>query len=261
MNIAGRLRGLAHRLIHPLQGLRDLSEPVDELTKLADRFGSDKGLAAFAGHGYTRIYSALFAPLRDMPLRLLEIGLLHPRDAASPHGGGGEGCAVARRAPSLAMWSAYFPKAQIFGFDIGDFSRVAIERCTILRGDMGSRDDLRRLLRDSGGAFDIVIDDGSHASHHQQIALATLFPAVASGGVYIVEDLDHQPPELEPSEAVKTVDMLRRAEAGGGFASPHLDAAECAYLNAQVAGIALYDAFDRRKPLPGRDALAILRKR
>ena len=262
MDIAGRLRGLLYRLARPRETLRQLSEPVDDLTRLADRYGSDKGFAAFDGHGYTRVYAELFAPLRDSPVRLLEIGLLHHKDRGwSEHPWSHRGSARARRAPSLAMWSAYFPQATIFGFDINDFSAVEIERCRIFRGDMGSREDLHRLIGDSGGMFDIVIEDGSHASHDQQIALATLWPALRSGGLYVIEDLTYQPPELERAGAVKTLDLLRAVETGGKFGSPFLDAAERALLDAEVARIELYDSLDRRTRFSRRDALAVLRKR
>jgi len=41
--------------------------------------------------------------------------------------------------------------------------------------------------------LDIIIDDASHASHHQQNAFLTLFPKLRSGGLYIIEDLRWQP--------------------------------------------------------------------
>ena len=56
--------------------------PNDELTRLANRYSSDKGTAYNCAHGYTRVYQALLAPLRESPLRMLEIGLVH-----APHHG------------------------------------------------------------------------------------------------------------------------------------------------------------------------------
>ncbi len=44
---------------------------------------------------------------------------------------------------------------------------------------------------------DIIIDDASHASHHQQNAFVTLFPKLRSGGLYIIEDLRWQRPAYE----------------------------------------------------------------
>jgi hypothetical protein len=61
------------------------------------------------------------------------------------------------------MWREYFPRARLFGFDINDFSMVALPNCTIFRGDMGSREDLRRMARSVATPFDIIVEDGSHA--------------------------------------------------------------------------------------------------
>src|SRR6516225_48659 len=96
---------------------------ADELTRLANRYGSDKGNRVFARHYYTRIYHQLLAHLRNRPITLLEIGL--QRD-------------VNRDCPSLRMWRDYFPYARLIGFDINDFSSVSIANCRILQGDISS---------------------------------------------------------------------------------------------------------------------------
>src|SRR5438067_9946788 len=84
---------------------------MDELTCLADRFGSDKGNLHDA-HGYTRIYQRLFGPLRERPITLLEMGLLRPDVDDRRKINVTEGFsnfAKARSAPSLEMWRAFFP--------------------------------------------------------------------------------------------------------------------------------------------------------
>jgi hypothetical protein len=45
--------------------------------------------------------------------------------------------------------------------------------------------------------FDIIIDDASHASYHQQLAFKTLWKQLAPGGLYIIEDLHWQSPVFE----------------------------------------------------------------
>lgn len=183
---------------------------MDQLTAIANRYGTDKGDRHYNAHHYTLVYHALFAPMRSRPIRLLEIGLLHPRDPHwsntndVPRGGGGK----ASSAPSLAMWSEYFPHAEIHGFDINDFSDVELEDCTIHQGDSGRAEDLRNVA--SLGPFDIIIDDASHASAHQQTAFGVLFVAVRSGGYYIIEDLNWQPADLEHLDTPKTRAVLRR---------------------------------------------------
>ena len=58
--------------------LASLNRRADRLTSLANLYGTDKGTGP-RGHHYTRIYSELLEPLRDRPIRILEIGLLGMR--------------------------------------------------------------------------------------------------------------------------------------------------------------------------------------
>jgi hypothetical protein len=129
----------------------------------------------------TRVYERFFRSIRNDALVIAEMGLL--RSDADGRKASWKTTAVAYTAPSLQMWRAYFPHADIFGFDIDDFSAVKIDNCNILRGDMSSKADLLRLAHAIGRPIDIIIDDASHASHHQQIALGTLFPFVRDGGL------------------------------------------------------------------------------
>jgi hypothetical protein len=251
-SVSGSLRRLILRAAEPIATLRLLTDEPDPLTTLANRFGSDKGDRHFGRHRYTRIYSDLFAPLRMLPIRFLEIGLLHPMNARP------QGHAPRSRAPSLEMWRSYFPAAEIIGFDLEDFSALHLSRCKVVQGDMGSRDDLLKLSQ--LGPFDIIVEDASHASHHQQIALGALFPLVAPGGLYIIEDLHWQPAEIEIQGLPKTRDILRRAEVTGIIQSQLFSKDECSYLNNNLASIELHDSMDRYNP-DHRDALGVLRKR
>ena len=155
---------------------------LDELTRLANHYGSDKG-TRFTSHLYTRVYGRFFRRTKNEALTILEIGLHRPENDKRRSRSAAEGStsAKASSAPSLEMWRAYFPKATIYGFDIDDFTAVSIPGCNIFRGDMSSRDDLNKLAKSAGRPFDIVIEDASHASHHQQIAFGALFPHVESG--------------------------------------------------------------------------------
>jgi hypothetical protein len=228
---------------HRIESVIDWIFPPDELTRLANRYGSSKGNRAFGRHYYTRIYHQLFAHLRHSSITLLEIGLQHysdhhPRGAATP---------------SIYMWRDYFTRARLVGFDIDDFSGVSIPNCHMVRGDMGSRQDLSQLA--SLGPFNIVIDDASHASAHQQIALAHLFPHVVPGGFYIVEDLHWQPVLLKRGDVPQTRTLLREK----CFESPVITCAEAQYLAANVASVQLFDTCDIYT-LDKSDALGLLTK-
>lgn len=231
--------------------------PNDELTRLANQYGSDKGTTFHCAHGYTRIYQAILGPARQSALRMAEIGLLHGRiQAESPQAVARHGC------PSLRMWADYLPNATIHGFDIVDFTSLASERIKISRGDQGNRADLNQFARDAGGTFDIIIDDGSHASHHQQTSLGALFPRLADGGIYIVEDLHFQPAELEIDGIAKTREFLVSLSTRQTGLKIALDQGEFGYLLNNVQSIRFFDSLSTRWPLAATaDALAVIRKR
>jgi tetratricopeptide (TPR) repeat protein len=117
---------------------------------------------------YLQAYEDIFSPFRDRAITLWEIGVAE----------GG----------SLKVWSEYFPKAQILGIDNNpqckqyESARVQVS--------IGSQDDpefLADLFRDA--TPDIIIDDGSHRADHIQFTFDRLFPVLAAGGLYVIEDL------------------------------------------------------------------------
>lgn len=231
--------------------------PSHDLTQLANQFGSDKGDTILCAHGYTRIYESLFDAARHRPLRLLEIGLVHGHTQATAGERLAEiGC------PSLRMWAHYLPQAALFGFDIMDFRSLSEPRMTIFQGDQSNPSDLARLAHQAGGPFDIIIDDGSHASHHQQITLAALFPHLAPGGLYCIEDLHYQPADLELRNITSTRDFLRDLRYGGSGARLAIDQQGLATLLSQIASIHFFDSRSARWTLAQReDALAVISKR
>lgn len=184
---------------------------ADDLSRLATRYHTDKGLTIYPFHGYTPNYNRLFTPMRERALTLLEIGIARKRD----RGLAGIGL------PSLQLWADYFPKATIIGFDIDDFPQAAHDRIRVYQGDQGNPDDLRRVLADHP-KLDIVVDDGSHASYHQQVSLQVLWPALARDGVYVIEDLDSQPAELEVAlpRSRRTVEVLKDPRALAALTGP-----------------------------------------
>jgi hypothetical protein len=137
-----------------------------DLCRIAARHGTDKGPS------YTRVYYELLMNARSEPLRLLEIGV---------YNGG-----------SLHMWREFLPNAALFAIDI-DERCLAIEReiaNTMVRlVDQGNRAQLRRFIDETGGEFDVVIDDGGHTMAQQVTAFEELFPHVVTGGAYVIEDL------------------------------------------------------------------------
>nr|CAA12021.1 SnogY [Streptomyces nogalater] len=148
-----------------------LSTLTPDLGELAVRYGSDKW-ASF--HWYTPHYDHHFRPLRNTPVRVLEIGV----GGYEEYDGGG----------SLKMWKRYFRRGLIHGLDIVDKTRLSEPRLTVLTGDQNDPETLERIVREHG-PFDVVIDDGSHVNQHVHTSFRTLFPHLRSGGLYVIEDL------------------------------------------------------------------------
>lgn len=210
--------------------------PAPSLTTIADRHGSDKGSKFGDRHRYTDLYDLILAPLRDEAITLLEIGLA----SGGPETLSGR---LERTvpSPSAGMWLEYFSKAEIVGFDICDFSHLQNKRFTFVRGDAGNADDLTKLRSTSAG-FDVIVDDGTGASYHQQFCLKYLWPHLNPGGLYIIEDLHWQSPVYEGllPAAPLTADLFAAAlERGERFDSELFSVRELDALRAEVASFAL----------------------
>ncbi len=240
----GRVKGLTYK------------KHRSELDRLANKYKTDKGSIYYNAHGYAAVYERYFKDIKDKNLRLLELGLLrHDVQARQPGG-------PYQDMPSIFMWREYFPKAEIIGFDIADFSTAPdIPKCKIVRGDIGNRSDLISLALSMPSGFDIIIDDASHASHHQQIALGVLFPFLQRGGYYIIEDLNYQPPSLEQPQTIKTKQILKGLLCGKLVQSAFMTERELAYLAENFDFIEFYDSLDRNFGDPNSDSLAIIKKR
>jgi len=134
---------------------------------------------------YFEIYHRHFNRFRGKSPKILEIGVAH----------GG----------SLKMWKAYFgSKAQIVGLDT-DARCKALEEpgIAICIGDQSNRGILSNLISEFG-AFDIVIDDGSHHMSQVRRSFDYLFPLISPDGIYLVEDMH----------------TAYRKEYGGGYRNP-----------------------------------------
>ncbi|EMI16073.1 O-methyltransferase [Rhodopirellula maiorica SM1] len=134
------------------------------------------------------------------------------------------------------MWLEFFSQATINGLDISDFSDVEIPRATIFQADQS---DARRLteIAEEVGPFDIIIDDGSHASAHQQVTLGALFPYLKPGGLYVIEDTHWQPERsVERREGIETMLTIfkRFSIYGESIKSPYLSDERCREIEQNV---------------------------
>lgn len=217
---------------------------MNPLVELLNSAGSDKGTDHYAGngvpHAYALDYYRLFNPFRQEEFNLLEIGLAVP---AKTDG-------AARDAPSLRAWRQFFPNAMLYGYDIEDFSWFSQPGTTTFQGDQSSRETLSRFIESADSPrFGLVVDDGSHASSHQQVSLAALFPYVEPGGMYVIEDLHWQPFEESPT----TNEVLRSFVDRGAFESPFVRDDEARYLTSAIDHVTFFR--------PNDSAFAVLVKK
>lgn len=220
------------------------------LTDLADRYGSDKGSTK---HRYTELYQMLFLPFRTRKINFLEMGL--------QIGGPEHGMSEDRETtdlPSVRMWLEYFEKAKIYGLDVSDFAWFEAPRFKFTRCDMDKRENISQAAKGLP-EMDIIIDDASHASHHQQFGFLELFPKLASGGLYVIEDLRWQPPAYERAGITKTAELFRHYAETGVFehSDPKL-AQEFAALRADISGVFVFQVgYNKAR----RDQVAVIHKR
>lgn len=168
-----------------------MSQTDESLEVLGRKHGTDK----ITLHGYHVWYERHFSAIRNERLTLLEIGVA-----------GGA---------SIRMWEDYFPQAQIIGVDcIPECKRFESAHTRIFIGDQANPDFLRHVAGDIGTPLTVVIDDGGHLMHQQQVALCVLFPFVRSGGFYVIEDIEtsYYPDYLggKPGKEGTTIAALKR---------------------------------------------------
>jgi hypothetical protein len=131
---------------------------MPSLHEIGLKYGTDKA----THHGYCEFYEKNL-PGRDFKGSLLEIGI---KDGAS-----------------LKMWQEYYPHANIHGLDL---INARVKGCTTHVMDQCDIVAMQIELP----VFDIIIDDGSHMTLHQQISFDMLYECkLSTNGFYVMEDL------------------------------------------------------------------------
>ena len=142
-------------------------EEYHYLDRLALESMADK---ASSYHNYTEVYAQYFAPLKELPIKFLEIGIW--------------------KGYSVKLWEQYFKNAELHFLDITfQNAEYFSQRSHYHLANQENPHDLQRFIQEAGGDFDVIIDDGGHTMSQQITSFQILFPHVKSGGMYIIEDL------------------------------------------------------------------------
>ncbi len=120
---------------------------------------------------YLNIYEDFFSPLKNMPVKLLELGV--------DNGG------------SLLLWRDYFVNGTIIGLDKKPV--IVPDNTDRIRIYQGLQQDIELLDRirteTAPRGFDIIIDDASHIAEMTKTSFWHLFRKhLKSGGIYAIED-------------------------------------------------------------------------
>ena len=142
------------------------------MKSLAELYRAHQGKVSDKWSSYLGVYDRLFTPLRDKPIRLLEIGV--------QNGG------------SLEIWAEYFFNAElVVGCDIDPAcGRLAYAdpRISVVIANAADEQGYRAVNQVSPH-FDVIIDDGSHRSSDIVRSFALFFPCLRHNGIFVAEDL------------------------------------------------------------------------
>jgi SAM-dependent methyltransferase len=125
-------------------------------------------------HPYTAIYNLLFAPLKNKEISFAEIGVW--------------------RSASMKLWSSFFPKGKIYGFD---YNNEFLHKCnsynlpnvTVSHMDVKNEESIRNGFMIPDTKYDVIIDDSSHDFDDQIRIIKTTYDLVKPGGYLIIEDI------------------------------------------------------------------------
>lgn len=148
-------------------------EFASQIAQALNRSYSDKA----SMHAYHTIYAHIF---QDMQIsNFLEIGLflndLQHTD--------------------LTAWEEILPSANIYGADMKEAQLFDRGRIKMSYLDQSSSESLNALLEKFPVQFDVILDDASHMHGSTICTFEHLFPALKSGGVYLIEDCQGDHPD------------------------------------------------------------------
>lgn len=140
-------------------------------------------------HNYQPLYSKYFEHLSArrgfVVKKLFEIGF---------------GCDMSRGirgGKNLSLWRKYFPEVELWTADYDPACaqkyKAVLSRynASMVIGDQGNITVLKEWVFQTGGGFDVIIDDGGHNNEHIYNSFLILFQhALNPGGLYVMEDLE-----------------------------------------------------------------------
>ena len=156
------------------------------LCEIMKKYGSDKGcFVGMSKHNYTPLYHILFKKNINKKINLFELGI-GTKNINIPANMGCSGIPGA----SLYGWKNYFSKANIYGADIDKSILIKDDRIKTFYCDQTNPHAIKNMWLETGqDKYDIILDDGLHEFKANVCFFENSINKLASGGVYIVEDV------------------------------------------------------------------------
>jgi hypothetical protein len=145
-----------------------------DLCAVASGYGTDKCSDPHC-HGYTLFYKPMFTPRMHDELNVAEIGIA--------------------KGASIKTWCDYFPKSQIYGFDVDS---TCIEEFNVNNPNINARlafmdvrdaDSIINGFKDTGVMFDLIIDDSTNEFEDQIRIIRNTYQYLKPGGFLVIEDI------------------------------------------------------------------------
>lgn len=135
-------------------------------------------------HSYQTMYGRFLLPYyhQNPNMKMLEIGL----GCNMNYGPGASVLLYKTLFPQAELWEAEYVERCVKQYKNSDI----LKGINVLTGDQGDYNTLDSWIQESGGNFDVIIDDGGHQNCQIWNSFMKLWPTVKPGGLYFIEDME-----------------------------------------------------------------------
>tara|TARA_B100000287_G_scaffold27480_1_gene26114 strand:- start:194 stop:1006 length:813 start_codon:yes stop_codon:yes gene_type:complete len=158
---------------------RGLKKNTELIKNYFMKYDSDKSKI----HNYHLIYGSLFKK-RNKIKKVLEIGLGTDNEKLISNMG-----RQGKPGASVKAFRDFFPKAKIYGADIDKEILFKDKRINTFYVDQTNLMSLKNLYKKIGSNFDLIIDDGLHASYANINVIISSLKFLKKKGFLIIEDI------------------------------------------------------------------------
>ena len=158
---------------------RGLKKNTELIKSYFIKYDSDKSKI----HNYHLIYGSLFKKRNEIK-KVLEIGLGTDNEKLISNMG-----RLGKPGASVKAFRDFFPNARVYGADIDKEILFKDKRINTYYVDQTNLKSLKNLYKKIGSNFDLIIDDGLHASYANINVIISSLKFLKKKGFLIIEDI------------------------------------------------------------------------